>query len=346
MTRVIARAEWGAQYRDGFGNRALSGITKIVLHHSVTTSPPVGSSFSQDCAAIRTLERIGQNRFKGGISYTFAIPKSGRVFAGHSLGRIGAHTGGHNTTAIGVVLVGNYQGEAPTPEQEAALAWLVDVYLPEQGVRVGRITHGHRDFKATSCPGNRAYARIAAINALSGSVTPISRPTPAPPAPKPTGAVLRRGSTGAHVRTLQAHLNRHYPLYSKLAVDGVFGPATERVVREFQRRAFITVDGIAGPVTLGKLGLTLRSSASAPAPKPKPSGAVLRSGSRGSAVRSLQSGLNRGFPAYSKLAVDGIYGPATTRVVREFQSRSGITVDGIVGPQTRRQLSKYGIRVS
>ena len=70
---------------------------------------------------------------------------------------------------------------------------------------------------------------------------------------------------------------------------------------------------------------------------------TLRRGSKGSGVKALQKGLNRVFPAYSKLAVDGDFGPATERVVREFQRRSGIGVDGIVGKVTRAKLATYGI---
>jgi len=74
------------------------------------------------------------------------------------------------------------------------------------------------------------------------------------PAPAQALAV-RRGSRGTLVRAVQARLNRDYPLYSKLVVDGIFGPKTEAVVREFQRRAGLVVDGIVGPKTLAKLGL-------------------------------------------------------------------------------------------
>ena len=66
---------------------------------------------------------------------------------------------------------------------------------------------------------------------------------------------LRLGSTGAAVTRLQQTLNARYPAYSKLAVDGVYGAKTEAVVRELQRRAGLTVDGIAGPQTLHYLGL-------------------------------------------------------------------------------------------
>ncbi len=63
--------------------------------------------------------------------------------------------------------------------------------------------------------------------------------------------VLRPGDSNDLVRLLQARLNRDYPLYSNLVVDGIYGPRTTAVVREFQRRAGLVVDGIAGPEPWG-----------------------------------------------------------------------------------------------
>ena len=63
--------------------------------------------------------------------------------------------------------------------------------------------------------------------------------------------MLRRGDTGEAVSGLQSELvTAGYPL----AVDGVFGRATEAAVRSFQAARGLTVDGIAGPDTLGELG--------------------------------------------------------------------------------------------
>ena len=96
---------------------------------------------------------------------------------------------------------------------------------------------------------NADAARVAAVAARLGG-----NPAP-PPTPPSTGRpTIRRGSTGPYVLELQKHMNRVYPLYSHLAEDGIFGAKTETVVREFQRRAGIAVDGIVGPITWRTLG--------------------------------------------------------------------------------------------
>lgn len=68
-------------------------------------------------------------------------------------------------------------------------------------------------------------------------------------------AVLRRGSRGFEVAELQRVLAAWYPSL-RLAVDGIFGPATEAAVRACQQHTpGLAVDGIAGPHTLAALGL-------------------------------------------------------------------------------------------
>jgi peptidoglycan hydrolase-like protein with peptidoglycan-binding domain len=56
----------------------------------------------------------------------------------------------------------------------------------------------------------------------------------------------------------------------------------------------------------------------------------LRPGARGERVRVVQRALG--------IRVDGVYGPETTRQVRNFQRRNNLLVDGIVGPATRGAL--------
>ena len=57
---------------------------------------------------------------------------------------------------------------------------------------------------------------------------------------------IKLGSKGNDVKILQTKL--------KVTADGIFGPATEKAVKEFQKSKGLTVDGIVGPNTWSKLG--------------------------------------------------------------------------------------------
>ena len=68
------------------------------------------------------------------------------------------------------------------------------------------------------------------------------------------------GSRGQEVRQIQQKL-RQLGFYSG-SVDGVYGTATQKAVRQFQKNCGITADGIAGPKTLLYLGLGSGSNSS------------------------------------------------------------------------------------
>lgn len=184
----------------------------------------------------------------------------------------GRHTAWHagngeaNRTSIGVEHANGSRGDLTGPLTEACLdngAHLVAALCKFYGLgrpEWRKNVFPHQAFTSTSCPGPLVASQHAAYVArmqfwydtMTEAVTPKPKPAPKP-APKPKQVVLRRGSKGASVRTLQRGLNGAFPAYSKLAVDGEYGPSTERVVREFQRRAGLGVDGVAGPATLAAL---------------------------------------------------------------------------------------------
>ena len=175
-------------------------------------------------------------------------------------------------------------------------------------------------------PSAQAQAPVATTIG-SRSAAPAS-PTAAAPS-QFVSLKLRYGSRGAAVTYLQKQLNS---AGANIAVDGVFGSATLRAVRSHQSSARIGVDGVVGPRTwnalTGSSAPSTRSSSSSTQPK-------LRPGSRGQAVRTLQSKLNqRG----ASIAVDGVFGRGTASAVRSLQSAAGIGVDAVVGPETWRAL--------
>ncbi len=161
------------------------------------------------------------------------------------------------------------------------------------------------------------------------------------------GTALRQGSSGMEVRLVQYWLQLAASCYSALPalqVDGSFGPATERAVTAFQARFGLTADGVVGRATWNKLNevaLAVTNEIVEPDTAPGQFVRTVREGSRGTPVRAVQYYLRRLAAYYSDVptvTVDGVFGPATTRAVRAWQSRAGLAVDGIVGRATWASL--------
>ena len=124
-------------------------------------------------------------------------------------------------------------------------------------------------------------------------------------------SILKRGLKGAPVKRLQEALG--------VDADGDFGPGTEKAVRAYQEANGLAVDGIAGPDTFTAMGLHEL--------------VLLRVGSRGSAVKSLQEDLG--------IDADGIFGQGTKSAVMAFQEENGLAADGMAGPATLAKMKSF-----
>lgn len=76
--------------------------------------------------------------------------------------------------------------------------------------------------------------------------------------PAAEAATYKKGSSGAVVSQIQTKL-KNWGYYDG-DVDGIYGSATERAVRAFQRKNGLTADGKVGAQTLEALGLPADSS--------------------------------------------------------------------------------------
>lgn len=129
-------------------------------------------------------------------------------------------------------------------------------------------------------------------------------------------AFLKKGLRGEPVRRLQSIL--------QLEADGVFGPATDAAVREYQKDEGLHVDGIVGPDTFMSLGLYEL--------------VLLKQGQKGETVKQLQKALGIG--------ADGVFGPGTKAAVIEFQKKNDVDADGIVGPDTLYKLDYFADKIT
>ena len=192
MSVVIPRSTWNPRYANGcqvIGTQEwLNASKELWLHHSTTNPPGPDATLEQDCQHMRDFEAIGQNRFGCGISYTWVVMPSGRIFQGHDLDRQGTHTYNRNNRARAICLAGNYAVNTLPQRMENAVARL----LRELGAT---LDGGHRDVYATECPGDHAYNRIGSVNSLASSGAPIDDDDGADPGDGSESGELEMGSS-------------------------------------------------------------------------------------------------------------------------------------------------------
>lgn len=132
-------------------------------------------------------------------------------------------------------------------------------------------------------------------------------------------ATIKLGDTGDDVKRLQRVFARNKELGPD-DVDGVFGPQTEQVVKNFQKSNGLVADGIVGPITWSHVHPYREASP------------TLQTGSSGPVVAMLQGVLKTGF-GYAG-AIDGVFGPATEAVVRQYQTNAVLPVTGVMDERT------------
>ena len=130
---------------------------------------------------------------------------------------------------------------------------------------------------------------------------------------------IKLGDSGDDVKRLQRVFARDKTL-GPGSVDGVFGPETEQAVKDFQQANGLVVDGVVGPITWSKIHPYREASP------------TLQAGSLGPVVAMLQKVLKTGL-GYAGV-VDGVFGPATEAVVRQFQTNAGLPVTGVMDEKT------------
>ncbi|MEH1811486.1 MAG: peptidoglycan-binding protein [Nostoc sp.] len=144
---------------------------------------------------------------------------------------------------------------------------------------------------------------------------------------------LTKGDEGEDVRALQERLRVAGFYYGN--ATGIFGPITEEAVKRFQDSYKLSVDGIAGPATLGKLPGTGIGDGEE-APKKVVNRDKLRVGDRGEPVRIVQEQLIQA--GYLEGEPNGYYGPYTADAVKRFQAANFLAASGVAGPTTRAKL--------
>lgn len=165
------------------------------------------------------------------------------------------------------------------------------------------------------------------------TTTPVA--TKAVSATKKTYPTLKVGSKGSAVTDMQKKLNK-VGIY-KGKTYGTYDTTTKNAVIAFQKKYKLKADGIAGTNTLSKLdSVSATVKTPAPAQQVKKTYPTLKAGSKGTAVKDMQTKLKK--TEHYKGSLNSSYDTATKNAVIAFQKKYKLKADGIAGPATLSKL--------
>jgi len=205
---IVTRAEWGADESIRKNNQKYAPISKLFVHHTVTS--PDG----EDPDPAATVRAIYAYHVQGNgwddIGYNFLVDAQGRIYEGrwardyaagekptgedlNENGVVGAHVLNHNAGSAGVAMLGDFSNGEPTTAAREALvklmAWKADRHgidvtasdpfiTSEGAVETFPNLAGHRDAGQTECPGDRLYPLLPGIrDDVARLVTAVHGPT-------------------------------------------------------------------------------------------------------------------------------------------------------------------------
>jgi hypothetical protein len=178
---IIYREQWGAVQEYTSARTVNRPARWLFLHISVTIDH--GDLSGDEHRDLRTIERIGQERFSIGFPYNAAVFDTGRLYEGQPLTRRGAHTvnvkddprfrapdgrilSSLNYDARALVLPQMVTDDVTDAQIDQAARW--GAALRRSGEAMpGALWYGHRDVAFKDCPGQAAYNRLAELNDLT-----------------------------------------------------------------------------------------------------------------------------------------------------------------------------------
>lgn len=163
---VIARTEWTTARPNMRLADPMNGVKRITVHHSAVLSGQVQSQAD----AVRMLQSVRNGHIGNGwadIGYHYIIDPTGRIWEGRPVSLQGAHVKNQNEHNLGVMVMGNFETERPTPAALASLDRFVLSQMHRFNVPLSRV-FTHRELGPTACPGRSLQAHMVAVRRADG----------------------------------------------------------------------------------------------------------------------------------------------------------------------------------
>ena len=171
---VIPRSRWTTGRVIESRVSSMAGVSRITVHHegmvfSGSTDP---SAIARRLSNIRTAHINRRPEPFGDIGYHYIIDPAGRIWEGRPLRFQGAHVERKNEHNLGIMLMGNFEQQRPTPAQLASLERFVIDQMKRYQVPVSRL-YTHREVGDTLCPGRNLQRWMLAQRSPAGAFARI-----------------------------------------------------------------------------------------------------------------------------------------------------------------------------
>lgn len=174
-TGVLPRSMWT---RAGVARsndiHPIGGINRVTIHHD---GMPPASLHSQGAVAAR-IEQIRQAHVAGrgwaDIGYHYVVDPMGRVWEARNIRYQGAHVKDQNQNNLGILVLGNFEIQTPTPMQLAAVDRFAAEQMARYRVPMWRV-HTHREIAQTACPGRNLQGYLVRTRMAGGAMMRMSQ---------------------------------------------------------------------------------------------------------------------------------------------------------------------------
>jgi len=165
---VIPRSAWTSESPRVWLADPMRGISRITVHHD-GMDPFFSTSRADATDRIELIRRSHVNKGWADIGYHYVIDPGGRIYQGRPIALQGAHVKDNNEHNLGVMMLGNYDRQSPTPAASAALAAFVRAQMTHYRVVHTRV-YTHQELRPTACPGTSLQSYMVAQRGRGGSL--------------------------------------------------------------------------------------------------------------------------------------------------------------------------------
>jgi len=171
---VVPRSAWTNAVGPARRNiKPLNGVRRITIHHEGSTL----FTAMDDRSVAGRIESVRQShlsrRTKGepwaDIGYHYVIDPSGRVWEARSVQYQGAHVEDQNENNLGIVMLGNFDRQQPTPQAALALDRFIAQQMRRYSVPVQQV-RTHQELAPTACPGRSLQGHMRAARGGGGAL--------------------------------------------------------------------------------------------------------------------------------------------------------------------------------